>query len=87
MVRRGRLNACANAVDRHVAAGRGERVALYFEGEPGDSRTLTYADLYREVQRAANALVGLGVGLGDRVAIYLPTVSYTHLTLPTIYSV
>jgi len=70
----GRLNACANAVDRHVAAGRGERVALYFEGEPGDSRTLTYADLYREVQRAANALVGLGVGLGDRVAIYLPMI-------------
>ena len=52
----GTLNACYNAVDRHVAEGRGDRVALHFEGEPGDTRTLTYADLQREVSRAANAL-------------------------------
>ncbi len=70
----GRLNACANAVDRHVAAGRGDRVALLFEGEPGDTRTLTYADLQREVSRAANALLALGVTTGDRVAIYLPMI-------------
>lgn len=70
----GTLNACHNAVDRHVAAGNGDRVALKFEGEPGDRRDLTYADLKREVSRAANALAGLGVGLGDRVAIYLPMI-------------
>ncbi|MDO8121767.1 acetate--CoA ligase [Isoptericola sp. b490] len=70
----GRLNACENAVDRHVREGRGERVALLFEGEPGDTRTLTYADLQREVSRAANAMLALGVGTGDRVAIYLPMI-------------
>ncbi|WP_246169354.1 acetate--CoA ligase [Actinotalea subterranea] len=70
----GRLNACHNAVDRHVEAGRGDRVALHFEGEPGDTRTLTYAELQREVSRAANALVRLGVTTGDRVAIYLPMI-------------
>jgi acetyl-CoA synthetase len=70
----GRLNACHNAVDRHVEAGHGDRVALHFEGEPGDTRTVTYAELQREVSRAANALVALGVGTGDRVAIYLPLV-------------
>lgn len=70
----GRLNACYNAVDRHVEAGNGDRVALHFEGEPGDTRTLTYAELQSEVSRAANALTALGVGTGDRVAIYLPMV-------------
>jgi acetyl-CoA synthetase len=70
----GRLNAAYNAVDRHVEAGHGDRVALHFEGEPGDTRTLTYADLQREVSRAANALTALGVGTGDRVAIYLPLI-------------
>ena len=70
----GSLNACYNAVDRHVEAGNGDRVAIHFEGEPGDSRTLTYADLQREVSRAANALVALGVGTGDRVAVYLPMI-------------
>lgn len=70
----GRLNACENAVDRHVAAGRGDRVALHFVGEPGDTRTLTYADLQRETSRAANALEALGVRTGDRVAIYLPMI-------------
>ncbi|MGN8244834.1 acetate--CoA ligase [Cellulomonas soli] len=70
----GRLNAAYNAVDRHVEAGRGDRVALHFEGEPGDTRTLTYADLQREVSKAANAMAALGVGSGDRVAIYLPMI-------------
>ncbi len=70
----GRLNACYNAVDRHVEAGLGDRVAIHFEGEPGDTRTLTYADLQREVSRAANALLALGVRTGDRVAIYLPMI-------------
>ncbi len=70
----GRLNAAYNAVDRHVEAGHGDRVALHFEGEPGDTRTLTYSDLQREVSRAANALLDLGVRTGDRVAIYLPLV-------------
>ncbi|MEN5075257.1 acetate--CoA ligase [Isoptericola cucumis] len=68
----GRLNAAYNAVDRHVEAGLGDRVALHFEGEPGDTRTVTYADLQREVSRAANALEALGVRTGDRVVIYLP---------------
>ncbi len=70
----GRLNAAYNAVDRHVEAGNGGRVALHFEGEPGDTRTLTYADLQREVSQAANALLALGVETGDRVAIYMPLI-------------
>ncbi|SEE91003.1 acetate--CoA ligase [Ruania alba] len=70
----GRLNAAYNAVDRHVEAGNGDRVAILFEGEPGDTRTLTYADLQREVSKAANALDALGVKTGDRVAIYLPMI-------------
>jgi acetyl-CoA synthetase len=68
----GTLNAAYNAVDRHVEAGLGDRVALHFEGEGGDTRTVTYADLQREVSRAANAISALGVGKGDRVVIYLP---------------
>ncbi len=70
----GKLNAAYNAVDRHVAAGNGDRVALHFEGEPGDTRSVTYADLQREVSRAANALAALGVQTGDRVVIYLPLI-------------
>jgi acetyl-CoA synthetase len=70
----GQLNAAYNAVDRHVEAGNGDRVAILFEGEPGDTRTLTYADLKDEVSRAANALGALGVRTGDRVAIYLPMI-------------
>lgn len=70
----GTVNAAYNAVDRHVEAGHGERVAIHFEGEPGDTRTLTYADLQREVSKAANALQSLGVSTGDRVAIYLPMI-------------
>ncbi len=70
----GTLNAAYNCVDRHVEAGNGDRVAIHFEGEPGDTRTITYADLQQEVCRAANALEALGVGKGDRVAIYLPMI-------------
>ncbi|GAA4611743.1 acetate--CoA ligase [Saccharopolyspora hordei] len=68
----GRLNVAYNCVDRHVEAGNGDRVAIHWEGEPGDSRRITYAELQREVCRTANALASLGVGAGDRVAIYLP---------------
>ena len=68
----GELNVAANCLDRHIAAGRGDRIAIHWIGEPGDTRDLTYADLHREVQRAANALEALGIGPGDRVAIYLP---------------
>ncbi len=70
----GRLNAAENCVDRHVAAGQGDKVAFHWEGEPGDTRTLTYADLQIEVCRFANVLKGLGVTKGDRVAIYLPMI-------------
>ncbi|HEX7806874.1 MAG TPA: acetate--CoA ligase [Cellulomonas sp.] len=70
----GTINAAYNAVDRHVEAGHGDRVAIYFEGEPGDTRALTYADLQREVSKAANALVALGVSTGDRVAVYMPLI-------------
>lgn len=70
----GTLNASVNCLDRHVNEGRGDRVAFYFEGEPGDSRTITYADLLTEVKKAANALIELGVKSGDRVAIYMPMI-------------
>ncbi len=70
----GQLNIAYNCLDRHVAAGRGEKVAIHWEGEPGDTRTITYAELHRAVCQAANALTGLGVSAGDRVAIYLPMI-------------
>jgi acetyl-CoA synthetase len=70
----GSLNVAYNCVDRHVEAGHGDRVAFHWEGEPGDTRTLTYADMQREVSKAANALTSLGVSAGDRVAIYLPMI-------------
>ncbi len=70
----GELNAAYNCVDRHVERGLGGKVAYHWEGEPGDTRTLTYADLQREVNRCANALVGLGVRTGDRVGIYMPMI-------------
>lgn len=73
----GKLNAAYNCVDRHVEAGRGQHVALYFEGEPGDREVYTYARLKDEVSRAANALLSLGVGKGDRVVIYLPVIPET----------
>ena len=61
-------------MDRHVEAGNGDQVAIHWEGEPGDSRTITYADLLKSVSQAANALTELGVTAGDRVAIYLPMI-------------
>jgi len=71
----GKLNVAYNCVDRHVEAGKGDKVAYYWEGEPeGDSRVITYAELQREVAKAANALEELGVRKGDRVAIYLPMI-------------
>ena len=70
----GELNVAYNCLDRHVLAGNGDRVALHWEGEPGDTRSLTYAELTREVKRAANMLAALGVSQGDRVVIYLPVI-------------
>jgi acetyl-CoA synthetase len=70
----GELNVAFNCLDRHVLAGNGDHVALYFEGEPGDTKTYTYAQLTHEVKKAANALHNLGVEPGDRVAIYLPMI-------------
>ena len=70
----GKLNVSYNCVDRHVESGHGDQVALHFEGEPGDTRDITYAELQREVSRAAHALTELGITAGDRVAIYLPMI-------------
>ena len=70
----GRLNVAVNCVDRHVAAGLGDRVAIHWEGEPGDTRTITYAELLREVCRFSNGLRELGVEAGDRICIYLPMI-------------
>ena len=77
----GKLNAAYNCVDRHVEAGRGDRVAFHWVGEPGDTRTITYADLQDEVCKAANALVELGVEAGDRVAIYMPMIPETVVAM------
>src|SRR4051812_19001613 len=70
----GTLNVSYNCLDRHVEEGRGEKVAYHWEGEPGDTRTITYADLLDSVQRFANVLKRLGVQRGDRVAIYMPMI-------------
>ncbi|MFI8633699.1 acetate--CoA ligase [Microbacterium sp. NPDC077663] len=70
----GELNVAYNCLDRHVEAGLGDRVALLWEGEPGDERRVTYAELTDEVKRLANVLTDLGVEAGDRVAIYLPMI-------------
>ncbi|ETK34421.1 acetate--CoA ligase [Microbispora sp. ATCC PTA-5024] len=78
----GRLNVAYNCVDRHVEEGRGDKVAYYWEGEPeGDSRTITYADLAKEVAKAANALEELGVRKGDRVAVYMPMIPELPIAL------
>ncbi len=77
----GELNAAYNCLDRHVEAGNGERVAIYFEGEGGDTRVLTYNDMLRETCKAANALESLGVGKGDRVMIYMPMIPETAFTM------
>ncbi len=73
----GRLNVAVNCVDRHVEEGRGDKVALHVEGERGDRRSITYAQLQREVAQAAHALTELGVGPGDRVVVYLPVIAET----------
>ncbi|MBH0009826.1 acetate--CoA ligase [Salinibacterium sp. SWN1162] len=70
----GELNVAYNCLDRHVLAGNGDRIAIHWEGEPGDSRSITYAELTAEVKRAANAMAALGVSQGDVVAIYMPLV-------------
>ena len=70
----GKLNATVSALDRHVAEGRGSRTAFHFEGEPGDTRTITYADLLADVSKAAHALTSIGIKDGDRVAIYMPLI-------------
>ena len=77
----GQLNVSYNCVDRHVEAGLGERVALHWEGEPGDTRTITYAALLDQVQRFANVLRGLGVEQGDRICIYMPMIPETVVAM------
>ncbi|MBK0422345.1 acetate--CoA ligase [Leucobacter sp. CSA2] len=77
----GELNVAANCLDRHVQAGLGDRVAIHFEGEPGDTRSITYAELTHEVKRAANMLTSLGVEPGDRVAIYMPMIPETVIAM------
>jgi acetyl-CoA synthetase len=70
----GTLNVSYNCLDRHVAAGRGDKVAFHWEGEPGDTRTISYGELLGDVSRVANVLRGLGVARGDRVAVYMPMI-------------
>jgi acetyl-CoA synthetase len=77
----GKLNIAYNCLDRHVLAGRGDKVAYHWEGEPGDTRTITYAQLLADVCRAANALTELGVRKGDRVAIYMPMIPETVVAM------
>src|SRR3954463_16516795 len=77
----GKLNVAYNCVDRHVEAGHGDQVAYHWEGEPGDTRTITYAQLKDEVCKAANALLELGVQVGDRVAISLPMIPETIISM------
>jgi acetyl-CoA synthetase len=77
----GKLNVAYNCLDRHVEAGNGDRVAFHWEGEPGDTRTITYADLLSDVSRIANALKSLGVGKGDRVAVYMGMVPELAATM------
>jgi acetyl-CoA synthetase len=77
----GELNVAYNCVDRHVEAGNGNRVALYFEGEPGDTRTIAYQELKDLVCQAANALTQLGISSGDRVAIYLPMIPEAMISM------
>jgi acetate--CoA ligase len=80
----GELNVSYNCIDRHVEAGWGKRVALFFEGEPGDQKVYTYADLLREVKKAANVLTNLGIEAGDRVAIYLPMIPEAIIAMQAV---
>jgi len=77
----GKLNVAYNCLDRHVEAGRGDRVAFHWEGEPGDTKTITYAELLVEVSKTANALKELGVEKGDRVAVYMPMILEAPIAL------
>ncbi|MBC7724933.1 MAG: acetate--CoA ligase [Burkholderiaceae bacterium] len=77
----GTLNVAYNCLDRHVEAGNGDRIAIHWEGEPGDSRAISYAELTAEVKRAANLLTSLGIGKGDRVAVYLPMIPEAVVTM------
>src|SRR4051794_15799048 len=77
----GKLNVAYNCVDRHVEAGHGDQVAYHWEGEPGDTRAITYAELKDEVSKAANALIELGVRTGDRIAIYMPMIPETVIAM------
>src|SRR5882757_10879738 len=77
----GKLNIAYNALDRHVEAGNGDRVAYHWEGEPGDTRTITYAELLHDVSQLANALKALGVERGDRVNVYLGMVPELPMAL------
>jgi acetyl-CoA synthetase len=70
----GTTNITHNCLDRHIESGGGDKVAFHWEGEPGDTRTITYAELHRDVCKAANVLTSLGIGTGDRVAIYMPMI-------------
>ena len=77
----GEINASYNCLDRHVLAGNGDKVALLFEGEPGDTKTYSYSELLAQTKRAANALLELGIGEGDRVAIYMPMIPETVIAI------
>ncbi len=77
----GTLNVAYNCLDRHVEAGLGDRVAFYFEGEPGDTQVITYRELTEAVCQAANALTEIGVKSGDRVAIYMPVIPETIIAM------
>ena len=80
----GKINASYNCLDRHLDAGLGNRIALYFEGEPGDSKTYTYSELTAAVKKAANALIALGIGEGDRVAIYMPHIAEAIIAMQAV---
>ena len=80
----GELNVSYNCLDRHVEEGNGDRVAIFFEGEPGDTREITYAELTREVKKAANVLTEMGVKAGDRVAIYLPMIPEAVIAMQAV---
>jgi len=77
----GQINASYNCLDRHVLEGRGDKTAILFEGEPGDSKTYSYSELLAETKKAANALLDLGVQSGDRVAIYMPMIPETVIAI------
>ncbi|HEY7854027.1 MAG TPA: acetate--CoA ligase, partial [Aquiluna sp.] len=80
----GELNVSYNCIDRHVEAGWGKRVALFFEGEPGDRKVYTYLDLLKEVKKAANVLIKLGIEPGDRVAIYMPMIPEAIIAMQAV---